>query len=85
MKVLYNEDDKMLFIQRCKGSFSNVVIANLGKSEIDFVFPFEGKKYRKIIDSADSKWGGSGVLLRDEIKNGEKVNINGLNFAVFER
>jgi maltooligosyltrehalose trehalohydrolase len=84
MEVLCDEEDKILFIKRCKDSYANVVVANLGDKEQNFEFPFNGEKYGKVLDSADINFGGSGAILPNEVKRGEKNSIHGFNFAVFE-
>ena len=84
MNVLFNEDNKVLFIERCKGTHPNVIIANMCKEERSLEFPFEGK-YNKVLDSADLKWSGPGAILPDEIKKSSKNLIHGFNFVVYKK
>jgi maltooligosyltrehalose trehalohydrolase len=85
MKVVCNEENKILFIKRCKGNHANVIVANLCNKEQSCEFPFNGGKYRKVLDSADTNFGGPGVILSNEVKKDQKDFIHGFNFAVFER
>ncbi len=84
LKVIGNETEKILFMQRCQGNYANVIVANLNHNEQNCTFPFGNGKYKKVLDSAATAWGGSGVVLPDEITEGDRQSIRGFNFAVFE-
>ena len=84
MKLLGSEAEKILFMQRCRGGYANVVVANLSPNDTSYIFPFNGGKYVKALDSADEAWGGPGEVLPSEAAKGDRQKIRGYNLAVFE-
>lgn len=82
IKVFSNEDQKVLFINRREAEFTSCITANFSRLQQKIDFPFEGE-YEKILDSADSAWGGPGAILLNKMAFGDRQIIQGYNLAVY--
>lgn len=79
IKQLSNQG-KVLFFKKQKGNSEAVVIANFGKDACPIELPFDSR-YVKVIDSLAVDFGGSGMILPNELMS--KITVPGLNFAVY--
>lgn len=80
IKSLQNQQGKVLFIEKQRGESKAAVIANLGKEKQDFNFQTE-ESYVKVLDSADTMWGGSGVSLPEKFEPNN--SMSGFGLAVY--
>ncbi len=59
------EREKLLWVRRSRRDGQAVMIINLGSKPATAVFPFPKACFRRILDSADPRWNGSGSLCPD--------------------
>ncbi len=83
MKLHVNEENKILFLYRHKGTSVATVVANFNNQDVCYKFPFIGGEYTKVLDSADKVWGGLGSSLPVKATAGDEHTIRGLSVAVF--
>lgn len=77
------EENKLLFLQR--GSVGNQIFCtmNFNDQDVTFKAPTSGI-WRKILDSADTKWMGSGSTMPEKLMDEQEVTIHPQSFALYE-
>lgn len=74
---------KVLFVLRRLGNKTCVIAANVSKETKTCHWMHEGSNYRKILDSADAEWNGSGASLPNATSLGDKLAFQSFNFVVY--
>lgn len=78
-----SKQDKTLFIHKKSKDATAGIVANFSSQQSSYAFPFEEGIYKKILDSSDAAWIGSGLSLPDKAAKGDLHVIQGFGFAVF--
>ncbi len=82
-KYLVIEEKSLLFIEKELIDSKLVIVGNFSVVQQGFQFPFKGKEYIKVLDSADSQWAGPGSSLPNKVSVGDKLSMNQFSIAVF--
>jgi maltooligosyltrehalose trehalohydrolase len=69
------EREKLLWVRRWKGSGQAVVILNFDNRPSGALFPFPKTCFRKVLDSADQRWNGSGNACPDLLEADGEVPL----------
>jgi len=80
------EREKLLWIRRWRGDDQAVMIVNLGSKPATAVLPFPKACFRKLLDSADPRWNGSGSLCPDllEADGNASLSIAASSIVLFQ-
>lgn len=78
------EADKILFLRRWSDDNQIFSILNFNQQDVNFQANVPSGNWRKILDSADTKWMGSGSALPEKLTSGQELTIKPLSFAVYE-
>jgi maltooligosyltrehalose trehalohydrolase len=77
------EEDKLLFLRR--GSEGNQIFCIMNFNDQDVTCQTSpGGIWRKILDSSDDKWMGSGSTMPDKLIRKQEVTIRPHSFALYE-
>jgi maltooligosyltrehalose trehalohydrolase len=77
------EEDKLLFLRRGSSGDQIFCIMNFNDKEVTCQTS-PGGIWRKILDSSDEKWMGSGSSLPEKLIREQEVKIHPQSFAVYE-
>lgn len=78
------EEDRLLFLRRSESSGSQIFcIMNFNDKDVTFK-PSPGGIWRKILDSADSKWMGAGAKMPQKLIHEQEATICPQSFALYE-
>jgi len=81
---LSNEDNTgVLIMGRFAGDYAFLCIMNFSDTIQSFDYPSSSSLWRKILDSADPKWKGSGSELPSVLDDGKVLNIHPKSIAVY--
>lgn len=83
--VVFAEEEKLLFFERHRGTNAIACLLNAGPADGRHSFPFLGTGWKKVLDSADKRWGGPGSGLPEEISATEELLLRPYNVALYER
>ena len=84
LEVSSIEADKLLFLRRWSGNSQIFCMMNFNQKEAIFQAGVPSGRWRKILDSSDTKWMGSGSTLPEKISPGEELTIKPQSFALYE-
>ncbi len=74
-------DEKSLLVIQKDSDF--VTLANFSPLQQEYQFLVNRGQYVKVLDSADTRWGGPGSILASKIEFGDSVNVRPSSFAVY--
>ncbi|AFZ19461.1 malto-oligosyltrehalose trehalohydrolase [Allocoleopsis franciscana] len=77
------EEDKLLFLRRGSSGDQIFCIMNFNKNKVTCK-PSPGGIWRKILDSSDEQWMGSGSTLPEKLIREQEVTIRPQSFALYE-
>jgi maltooligosyltrehalose trehalohydrolase len=83
LKVRADLDDKMIWLRRWKDESHIIALFNLSKKDIIVEGPLPSAKWRKLLDSSESKWNGPGTLLPEKIEGDNNLRIKGESLALY--
>ncbi|MGQ9571881.1 MAG: malto-oligosyltrehalose trehalohydrolase [Dehalococcoidia bacterium] len=72
--VPYNEE-RVLFLRRWSGDSDVFVVLNFAGLQVSLALPVPSGHWRKLLDSADSRWQGNGSLLPDNLRTEAEVTL----------
>jgi maltooligosyltrehalose trehalohydrolase len=78
------EEDKLLFLRRESSGSQIFCMMNFNDKDVTFQATSSGGIWRKILDSSDSKWMGSGSTMPEKLIREEEVTISPHSFALYE-
>ncbi len=84
LEVSSIEADKLLFLRRWSGNSQIFCMMNFNQKEAIFLAGVPSGRWKKILDSSDTKWMGSGSTLPENISPGEELTIKPQSFALYE-
>lgn len=78
------EAEKIVWWRRWSEDNEVLCLMNFNKSDITFSPGFIKKGGKKLLDSADEKWLGSGSVLPEKISSGQDLTLTGQSFVLYE-
>jgi maltooligosyltrehalose trehalohydrolase len=75
-QVLGFDNERVLLLRRWSGSEVVMTILNFNTAPASFAPSVASGRWRKILDSSDARWQGSGSLLPLEIDSGESADLH---------
>jgi len=79
------EDKEILCMRRWRDGSEVFWIANFNKDDMSITVPLSPGTWKKILDSSEDIWGGTGSLLPETMTQGEELIIRGLSGALYMR
>ena len=67
MNVRGYENEQVMFVHRRREIGQAIVAESFGRADITITLPIPSGSWRKLIDSTDAKWGGSGSTIPQEL------------------
>lgn len=83
IEVNGSDDDKTLFIGRKKAGSNVLCVFGLGRENVRTRISLPEGKWKKVLDSTESRWKGTGTLLPEKINDGQEITIKGESLAVY--
>ncbi|HEY9691032.1 MAG TPA: malto-oligosyltrehalose trehalohydrolase [Oculatellaceae cyanobacterium] len=83
LEVSCSEADKLIQMRRGSQESEIFCVMNFSKQDATFQPNVADSSWRKILDSADEKWFGSGAKLPEHLNSGQEFTIPPLSFALF--
>jgi maltooligosyltrehalose trehalohydrolase len=85
MNVISFEEEKAMFVQRWSNGNKVSILFNFNNAKQRISPPFSNGKWKKILDSAEQKWGGSGSSLPDELSQHSNLllQLSPLSIALY--
>ncbi|MBD1920971.1 malto-oligosyltrehalose trehalohydrolase [Microcoleus sp. FACHB-831] len=84
LEVSSVEADKILFLRRWNEGSQIFSVMNFNQKDVTFTANVPSGNWRKILDSADTKWMGSGSTLPESLEPGKELTIKPQSFALYE-
>ncbi|BAZ24322.1 malto-oligosyltrehalose trehalohydrolase [Kalymmatonema gypsitolerans NIES-4073] len=84
MEVGFLEAEKIVWWRRWSEDNQILCLMNFNQSDSTFTPNFPVNDARKILDSADEKWQGSGSLLPEKLNNAQELTLRFQSFALYE-
>lgn len=84
LEVSSVESDKILFLRRWNDDNQIFCIMNFNDKDVAFTPPAPSGNWQKILDSADTKWMGSGSTLPDKLTLERELTIKPQSLALYE-
>jgi maltooligosyltrehalose trehalohydrolase len=84
MEVGFLEAEKIVWWRRWAEDKQILCLMNFNQSDTTFTSTFPVNDGRKILDSADEKWQGSGSLLPEKLNNAQELTLRSQSFALYE-
>ena len=84
LEVSSVESDKILFLRRWNDDSQIFCIMNFNDKDVAFTPPAPSGNWQKILDSADTKWMGSGSTLPDKLTVDRELTIKPQSLALYE-
>ncbi len=84
LEVSSIEADKILFLRRWTDDSQIFCIINFNKQEVAFTDALPQGNWKKILDSTDEKWMGSGSTLPEKITSDRELTVKPQSFALYE-
>ena len=82
-EITGSDDDKTLFIKSEKAGSNVLCIFGLGRENVQKKISLPEGWWKKVLDSTESIWKGSGTLLPEKINDGQEITIKGESLAVY--
>lgn len=83
MEVTGSDEDKTLFIRREKAGSNVLCFFCFGREDVQTRISLPEGKWKKALDSTESRWKGTGTLLPDKLNDGQGITIKGESLAVY--
>jgi maltooligosyltrehalose trehalohydrolase len=83
LEVSVDEYNKVLFLRRQSNASQVYCLMNFNQKDVNLDIKIDGN-WRKILDSSDDKWMGSGSTLPDNLLQQQQVNLRTQSFALYE-
>lgn len=77
------EDKKLLLIKRWKDKSMVFCVFNFNNVDIKLTASLEGGKWKKILDSSEKMWNGTGALIPEKITKGDEITVKRQSLALF--
>ncbi|MFH7030817.1 MAG: malto-oligosyltrehalose trehalohydrolase [Heteroscytonema crispum UTEX LB 1556] len=85
LEVTSNETDKILTLRRWSDNNQILCLMNFNQQDVTFKPNLTGNNWRKILDSADEKWLGSGSHLPEKLSlEQQELSMRSQSFALYE-
>ncbi|MBD2778602.1 malto-oligosyltrehalose trehalohydrolase [Iningainema tapete] len=84
IEVDFQEDERVIWWRRWSDDSQILAIMNFNLTDVTFQSKFSSNGGKKILDSADEKWHGSGSVLPDSISSGQALTLKAQSFALYE-
>ena len=78
------EAEKIVWWRRWSDENQILCLMNFNESDMTFVPELTSSGWKKLLDSADEHWQGSGSLLPQKISLGQELSLRGQSFALYE-
>ncbi|HEX2929491.1 MAG TPA: malto-oligosyltrehalose trehalohydrolase [Candidatus Binatia bacterium] len=75
INVIGYEDLRILFVHRWHELDHIIIVASFGAAETTISLPIPAGNWRKLLDSAEKKWHGSGSPMAEEVPSAGKVTL----------
>jgi maltooligosyltrehalose trehalohydrolase len=76
LEAIASEREKLLWVQRSRSCGRIVIIFNFGSRPAAAGFPFSKANFRKMLDSTDQRWNGTGSLCPDLLEADENASLS---------
>ncbi|MGE5655462.1 MAG: malto-oligosyltrehalose trehalohydrolase [Actinomycetota bacterium] len=84
LELASNEENKILFLRRWSDDNQIFAILNFNGKDVTFKAGLPEGNWKKILDSSEPKWMGSGSQLPEQIASRQEVTIQPHTFALYE-
>ena len=84
LEVSSIEADKILFLRRWHEQNQIFCIMNFNQEEVTFAANVPNGQWKKILDSSDPQWLGTGSKLPEILEAGKQLVINPQSFAIYQ-
>ena len=84
MEVGFLEAEKIVWWHRWAEDKQILCLMNFNQSDTTFTPNFSVNDARKILDSAEEKWQGSGSRLPEKLSNAQELTLRSQSFALYE-
>lgn len=85
LEVFGLEEEKVVIMRRWKADSHALCLFNFNKADTQLGTPLPEGRWRKMLDSSETTWGGRGTPLPEGISPGKKITIRGQSFALYRR
>jgi maltooligosyltrehalose trehalohydrolase len=82
-RVSAMEDEKPVLVERWKGDSIAACLFNFSDRDVAARVPCNGKWWRKLLDSSDAAWNGTGAVLPEKMRGGSDAVMRGRSCAVY--
>jgi len=79
------EEDKLMFLRRGTQSSQIFCIINFNEKEMTFTAKSPSGNWQKILDSAETKWMGSGSTMPEKLSQEQELTIKAQSFALYQQ
>jgi maltooligosyltrehalose trehalohydrolase len=79
-----DEQQKIVWWRRWNHNSEILCLMNFNQNDVSFKPEFAQNNWRKILDSADEMWQGSGTTAPEKLASGEAVELRSYNFVLYE-
>jgi maltooligosyltrehalose trehalohydrolase len=76
MSVRGYENEQVLFVHRWNGVSHAIVVESFGRADISITLPIPSGSWRKLADSTDEQWDGSGSAILQELHSGGAFTLS---------
>lgn len=83
LEVSLPSSDKLLIMRRWHQYSQGLILLNCSHQELTFLFPDQPGTWDKLLDSAETRWGGAGSLLPARTVPAQKIHIAPLSTALY--
>lgn len=83
LEIHGREEPRLVLLRRWSAESQVFLVMNFDRREAKFNAPPPYGGWKKLLDSADEEWEGSGSFLPELIEKDQPLIINGLSFAVY--
>ncbi|MBR8832482.1 MAG: malto-oligosyltrehalose trehalohydrolase [Stigonema ocellatum SAG 48.90 = DSM 106950] len=84
LEVGFQEAEKLVWWRRWSDDNQILCLMNFNQSDITFQPNLTSSGWKKLLDSADEQWQGSGSLLPEKINSGQELTLRSQSFALYE-
>jgi maltooligosyltrehalose trehalohydrolase len=84
-EVLAHEEGEVLYLRRWAAGEETIVLFGLGRKTTKVAFPFPPRRWKKLLDSSEQRWGGPGSSVPAELVSSGivRVPVDARAFAFF--
>ncbi len=84
LEVFGREEPRLVFIRRWSAGNQVFCVMNFDRREAAFDVSLPSGVWRKLLDSADEEWEGSGSFLPEKVETGQTLTLSGSSLAMYE-